>query len=347
MSAVSIVEPFKTKNSAEIECVIFSNAYNSQDPEKISKAEKLLTEVHDGIYVEHFPLEDEQEPVDVWQGMLEAGDKEGKHVYIAFGKDLDTDHPQIMGFVAAGLYDNSGLIEYIIRTKDAASELRGTEIVDKAISELNKLSHTVNGKDLNAVYWELNDPEKVEYDENNPDPTVDCMSPQKRLELVQSRYNGKLLGFDYAQAPLTEGQNVCSDLRLARIDVKKPDPNESAEEKNRREARELRDYLRDFTYVLTERNPDEIAAKEPKIRIMFNQVNLMIAKGISPLESAQTDEQKAMLDMCNPEISKLKLHRHFADKNAKIAANAGNTTNTSNIPSDSLQLIKDEAYYRN
>ena len=345
MSAISIAESFETKNSSEIECVIFSHAYNSHDPEKISKAEKLLTEVHDGIYVEHFPLEDEQEPVDVWQGMLEAGDKEGKHVYIAFGKNLDSDHPQIMGFVAAGLYDNSGLIEYIIRTKDAAAELRGTEIVDKAIDELKKLNLEVNGTELNAVYWELNDPKKVEYDENNPDPTVDCMSPQKRLELVQSRYNGKLLGFDYAQAPLTEGQNVCSDLRLARIDVKKPDPNESQEERNRREARELRAYLRDFTHVLTERNPDEVAIKEPKIRAMFNQVDLMIAKAISPPEERQTQEQKAILDMCNPEISKQKIRRHIANKTPAVATNKNNTTNN-NIISGTLRAIKESSYLK-
>ena len=76
------------------------------------------------MYVKHFPLEDEQESFDVWESLL----KRGKHIYIAFGKDFDSSNPKIMGFVVAGLYDNSALVEYIIREKKYTLVLRGTEI---------------------------------------------------------------------------------------------------------------------------------------------------------------------------------------------------------------------------
>ena len=316
----SIAQPFKTKKSSIIECVIFSDVYNSKNVQKISNAEKLLVSIHDGMYAEHFPHKDEQEPVSVWIKTLELGDEKGKHVYLAFGKNLDSSDPQVMGFAVAGLYDKSGMLEYIIRTKEAACEIKGTEILEKTIAELNKLSLKINNEEIKYIYWELNDPEKVKYDENNPDPLIDCMSPLKRLELIKKRYGGNLLGIDYVQAPLTKEQNVCNNLRLLRIDMKELNLDESVIERNTREATELKAYLKSFIETLTEKKIEEYALKEPGIMKMFNQINLMIINGISPLEDRQSTIQKELLNACieNVAFNEILTMNQQSDKSEKV-----------------------------
>ena len=295
MENISIAEPFKTQNASNIECVNFSKIYNSKNTIKIKKAQKLLLATHSGIYLTHFPLKSEQEPIDVWINTLKLGDKKSKHIYITFGEDLDTSHPQIMGFVAAGLYGTSGLIEYIIRTKEAATKLRGTEIVNKAIEELNKLNNKMNGKNIDFLYWELNNPQKIAYNEQHPNYMFDCMSPQKRINLIKKNYNGKLIGFDYVQPPLTKSQKTCDTLVLARIEIIQPDINKNIEQLNQQEAKSLKSYLINFIEVLTQTSAEEVAKQDYKIKNMLDQVDIMIKYNISPLEEYQTLQQKRLL----------------------------------------------------
>ena len=264
----------------DIEYVVFSDIYNSKDKDAICKAGKLLKFIHDGIYVAHFPLADEQESFETWENLLNGK----KHIYIALGQNLNSNNPNIAGFIVVGLYNKSGLVEYIIRTKEYKNRLRGIEMLHLAIEHLNKLSHNINNESINCMYWELNDPDKIEFNTN-----TDCMSPLKRMNLVKQTYNGKLLGFDYIQPPLTEGQDICDNLRLARIDVEYSDLNKD------KIAQQLKDYLSDFVQRLTQKNPYEVMATEPKINRMFKQVDFMIQQHISPFEDEQTQKEKLLI----------------------------------------------------
>lgn len=60
--------------------------------------------------------------------------------------------------------------------------------MEKRLQDINS---KINNEPLKAILWEANNPEKIRYDENNPDPMVDCMSPKKRCDLIENRYGGK------------------------------------------------------------------------------------------------------------------------------------------------------------
>ena len=51
------------------------------------------------------------------------------------------------------------------------------EHAEKGLRELNQ---KINKQPLKAIFWEVNDPAKIAYDENDPNRNmIDCMAPQK------------------------------------------------------------------------------------------------------------------------------------------------------------------------
>lgn len=190
---MSISKPFPTRSGSDIEYVSFNDAFETGSPVDKRKAEKLLANIHGGLYNDTFPIPCEQESLDYWLNNLRNGREKGQQLLTAFGRNLDSDNPEIMGFICCRVLadSNCALIDYVIRDKDYAGELRGIEMCEHAEKGLKDLNMRINGQPLKAIFWEVNDPAKIEYDENNPDPMIDCMAPQKELILLNVNSDAK------------------------------------------------------------------------------------------------------------------------------------------------------------
>ena len=302
-----ISQPFEGAESPDIEYVDFGKVFESGNIAEIARAKRLLKQMHDGLYCKTFPIPTEQEDVSVWIDLLEKDRKEGQHIYTCFGRNLDTNHPEILGFVIAdiGGSSNCGLIEYVVREKGYSDQLTGKSMLSYVEKELNELNMVVNGQKLKGIFWEANDPEKIEYDEKNPDYSVDCMAPQKRVDLIKKKFGAKLLGFDYTQGPLEEcsspeevAENICSELKLFQY---------NADEYPDLTAQDVKKYICHFNKIVNNSDhPRDL--KSPEIDRMMNQLEIMIAYDIPVLSEKQTPEQKALLekyaDRLPPELEK-------------------------------------------
>lgn len=294
---------FYLKNSTQIisnkiEILDFSAVFDSKDTSKITQAQRLLRRVHKDVYCQFFPLENEQESVDCWLDLLRLGSVKGQHVYMVFGRDLYSSDPEIMAFIAASITGSSscGLIEYIIRKKEYSDCLNGLNICHLMVNRLQELNLLINHEPLKAVLWEVNDPEKTPYDEQHPDPSIDCMSPQKRRLLLEQKYRAKRIGIDYVQGPLRPCQTAeeinrmsCENLLLYLYDAANF-PHFRAED--------LYQYICCFNQITNEhKNPFDL--RHTGINKMMNQILLMIDQNIPVLAERQTPEQIKKLKSCS------------------------------------------------
>ena len=324
----SLVEPFVDAQASDIECINFTKAYETANIAEKARLKSLITQMHDGLYCETFPIETEQEDVSVWIDLLEKGAKEGQHIYTCFGRNLNTVHPEILGFVIAdiGADSNCGLIEYVVRKKGYTDQLSGKSMLSYVAKELNDLNMQINGQKLKGIFWEANDPAKIQYDENNPDFMVDCMAPQKRIDLIQTRYGARLLGFDYTQGPLEEcktpqevAESICSALKLFQY---------NAAEYKDLTAKDIKNYICCFNKV-TNNSDHPRHLRSPEMDRMMNQLDLMIEYNIPVLEEKQTADQKELLiryaevlpDELHKKVQEEVMKAYHGKKNSKKSQN--------------------------
>lgn len=280
-----------------IEFIDFSSVFDSRDTSEIIRSQQLLRLVHQELYCKFFPLENEQESVDCWLDLLRSGPVKGQHVYMVFGRNLNSSAPEIMAFIAAGITGSSscGLIEYIIREKKYSSCLNGLTICHLMINRLQELNFLINRRPLKAILWEVNNPEKIRYDEQNPDFSIDCMSPRKRCLLLENKYGAKRIGIDYVQGPLRPcgtaeeiNRLTCENLLLYLYNAGNyPDFS----------ARDLYQYVCCFNQATNgHKNPCDL--KHNGINKMMNQLRLMMDQNIPVLAEKQTPEQIQKLKSC-------------------------------------------------
>ena len=291
----NFAKKFEGAESPDIEFVDFGKVFESGDRAAIMKAKILLTNMHDGLYCETFPIPTEQEDVSVWIKNLEDGPKKGQHIYTCFGRNLNSINPEVLGFAIAdiGGASNCGLIEYIVRKKGYSDKLTGKSMLAYVEKELNNLNEAVNGQKLKGIFWEANDPAKIEYDEAHPDYSVDCMAPQKRVDLIEKKFGAKLLGFDYTQGPLEEcssvaevEENICSELKLFQY---------NASEYSDLTPQDIKNYICHFNKTVNNsEHPRDL--QSPEINRMMNQLDVMIEHNIPVLSQNQTVEHKQLLN---------------------------------------------------
>ena len=195
--------------------------------------------------------------------------------------------------------------------------LTGKAMADYAERELNKLNIAVNGQKLKGIFWEANDPQKVIYDEAHPDYAVDCMTPQKRIDLIEQKYGAKLLGFDYTQGPLKKcdtpqevAENICSDLKLFQY---------NAEKYPHLTAQDIKNYVCHFNKIVNgSAHPRNL--QSPQIDRMMNELEVMIAYDIPVLAARQTPEHKALLAEYADKLPADLAQKVMAEQAAAIAA---------------------------
>jgi len=288
------VQVFSSKDRLNIEYINLSTAFETATDSEKKELTRLVKQMHAGLYCQTFTIEQEREDVSVWLKMLEKGPLSGQHIYVAFGCNLSTPKPDILGFTIADIGGNTncGLIEYIVRKQGFSSVLKGKDMLSYVEGELNNLNMVLNDCRLKGIFWEANDPSKLGYDENAPDKNIDCMSPQKRIDLIKKSYGAKELGFDYIQGPLQEcdsprevAEKICSNLKLFLFNADSyPDLT----------AQDIKNYICRFNKVVNGANhPRDL--KNPEINKMMDELDVMIKYDIPVLLENQTPKQRTLI----------------------------------------------------
>jgi hypothetical protein len=262
----------------ELELVDFHTAL--KDVHTSDSAERLLRNIHEGLYNKTFPLPDEQEDIEDWLSRLREPQGDKPHVFIsAMGKDLYSNQPEVVGFMVSEYYprSNSALVNYVIKDEAYCRDNpQGNPYYkSKPLREhqLNLLDEAAkeHGKALRAVFSESNDPAKIHW--SSDDPTRferDVMSPEYRLKLFEGRVPGKegwgmkQINLNYIQPPLSDGQEACHDLILASL------PNLHGEHAT---AQDTHAFLNDFWESFAGHSPSEHSTAGKK---MMQQADEMV-----------------------------------------------------------------------
>ena len=281
------VQSFANNGSLNVEYVNLSRAFEMADENEKKDLTRLTKQLHAGLYCETFTIDEEREDVSVWLKLLKRGRLKGQHIYCVFGLNLASENPDILGFAITdvGGNTNCGLIEYVVRRKGFGAVLKGKDMLAYIEKELNVLNEELNHQKLKGIFWEANDPAKLRDDQ-------DCMSPQKRIDLIQTQYGAKELGFDYVQGPLEEcatpkevALKICKNLKLFQFHADAyPDLT----------AQDIKNYICRFNKVVNNSDhPRDL--KSPEINKMMDQLDLMIEYNIPVLKERQTLKQRALL----------------------------------------------------
>ena len=75
---MSISLPFGSPNASNTEYISFNDAFEKGSPVDRRKAEKLLANIHRGLYNDTFPIPSEQESLEYWLGNLKSGRENGQ-----------------------------------------------------------------------------------------------------------------------------------------------------------------------------------------------------------------------------------------------------------------------------
>ena len=281
------VQIFNHKSDFQIEYINFNQAYENATEVEKKQLENLIKKMHAGLYTQTFIIPQEREDVSVWLNVLRVGPLEGQCLYMVFGRALSTSNPDILGFVIAdiGGDSNCGLVEYIVRKKGFSTVLSGVDMLAMMEKELNLLNIELNGQPLKGIFWESNDPQKVRADE-------DCMSPQKRIDLIIKKYGAKELGFDYVQGPLEEcsdsqtvADKICTNLKLFLY---------NANSYPHLTAQDIKNYICRFNQVANKSNhPRDL--KSPEIDRMMDELDVMIENNIPVVLEQQTPQQRILI----------------------------------------------------
>ncbi|MDR1693809.1 MAG: hypothetical protein LBR70_01255 [Lactobacillaceae bacterium] len=295
---MTISKTFKTEAGEAIECVDLNDAFEKGGSKSDQQAAaKLLANVHAGIYNDAFPIPCEQESLEYWMGNLQAGREEGQQLLSVFGKDLDSQNPQIMGFICSRVLadSNCALVDYIIRVKEYDNTISGAEICSHAEKGLNDLNNSINGQPLKAIFWEVNDPAKVEWNENDPNRFEnDCMDPAKRIKIISGPgYEAEETGFDFVQGPLDEcstqqeiNDGVCDTLKLYKL---------KSEKYNQATAEDAKKFVIRYNMATNgSSNPREL--NNEAMITMLDQLDVMIAENIPLMKKQQTKEHRSLIE---------------------------------------------------
>ena len=282
------VKTFSENSGIKIEYINLSKSFDIASEEEKKDLTHIVKKMHAGLYSHTFTIKQEREDVSVWLKMLQSGLKNSQHIYVVFGRHLATEKPEILGFTIAdiGGHTNCGLIEYVVRKRGFSSVLKGKDMLSYLEKELQTLNQNLTGQKLKGIFWEANDPLKT-------DPSTDCMSPQKRIDLIENEYGAKALGFSYIQGPLCPCKTpeeveslICTNLKFYLFNANAY-PNLTAQD--------IKNYIFHFNKIVNgAQNPRDL--KSPEINKMMDELEFMIEHNISPILEKQTPEQRAMLE---------------------------------------------------
>ena len=283
------------KNINNIQYVDLYEIFSEENESEKKYGLRLLEKAYETLYLKTFPVPSEQESFDDWRDNLENPKKNSDvQSFSLFGFDLDKKNPRIIGLIVTSFYKGcaTGLVDYIIREKDYSKELPAKVMLDFQEKILEKICLRFDKKPLKMILWEVNDPQKIQWDDENPDFNVDCMNPQKRINHIQKEFDCRKIGLTYAQAPIQRigsqkeaDENVCSNLLLflyksscfGMVNVS-----------------DLKHFFSCFSKACNGFYPEQL--NNGHINRMLRQISVMERYDILVLYENQTPEQRALLD---------------------------------------------------
>ena len=204
------------------------------------------------------------------------------------------ENPDIIGLIVSSFYIGCacGLIDYLIRKKECSKILPAAVMLELQEKILKDICWKYEERPLKMILWEANDPEKMTWDDKNPDYMLDCMNPQKRVNHIKRTFDCKQIGITYAQAPLCAVHNqreidekICSNLLLFLY---------KATYYNKASAEDLEQFLISFSQACNGHFPDQL--HNAHIDKMMRQIAVMKRFDIPLLYERQTEDQRKRLE---------------------------------------------------
>ncbi|KAL6046702.1 hypothetical protein QOT17_022077 [Balamuthia mandrillaris] len=185
--------------------------------------QSLLTRFYDEFLPTYFPFEDELEPVEVWEEMMDPDYKDSVfHVVVAFDQE-DRELKEILGgcVFEYGRESDCGLISYFVVSPMCRGKGLGRLLIERSVEITHADARAAGLKGgCPAIFAETNDPTKVKAEE-------DTVPPEVRVRMLQ-RIGFKRLEMEFVQPPLQEGKNPCANLWLL---VYQPEKEEEGRER--------------------------------------------------------------------------------------------------------------------
>lgn len=160
---------------------------------------ELLEKAYHDIYVPAFPIDSERESLEKFIQAVN-GELPGIGIVInILGENLDSPDPEkrvLKGISVAYYYEhqNVGLLAYNAIDPRHRDKGMGKLMVDSRIESLKAMA-AAQGKKLEGVFIEVNDPTKVV-------PEDDSMDPRKRISIFED-WGARRIPIDYVQPPLS------------------------------------------------------------------------------------------------------------------------------------------------
>jgi hypothetical protein len=239
----------------------------------------LLEEAYHKIYVPAFPDDDERESLEKFMKAIDGGFPGVGIAVNILGENLqDPDNYVLKGISIAYYYEKQGvgLLAYNAISPEHRERGLGKLMVQSRIDTLKDMA-AEKGQTLNAVFIEVNDPEKVT-------PEMDSMDPKKRVAIFTD-WGAKLVPIDYVQPPVSKDTNYCENLRLMNYPVDGKYADKKGVESLLRAM--YRDYREEL--VREEGKPDRVrivrAEDDPVFRKMKAQLD------VATIRFGETNEQ--------------------------------------------------------
>lgn len=168
----------------------------------------LLERAYHDLYLPAFPMKEEQETFEHWIESYAVPSDEVEFVTFIVGSNLDrTDDCEIKAISIGEFYKrkNIGLLAYTAVEPQSRRQGLWFTLTHMRTTEFRRLARK-NGAKLDAVFLEVNNPERIR-------PEDDSFDPVQRLAILKKQ-GWQTMPVDYVAPPLKEGDRRCRDLLL-------------------------------------------------------------------------------------------------------------------------------------
>lgn len=173
----------------------------------------LLDRAYHDIYVPAFPDPDERESLEKFKRGI-RGEIPGVDIAVnILGENLQDKNKAVIKGISVGYYyraQNVGLLAYNAIAPEAREKGLGKIMVQSRINSL-KNHAAAQGKKIDAVFIEVNDPQKVSAEN-------DSMNPADRVAIF-TKFGARKVPIPYVQPPIDKDSPYCDYLLLMNYPV--------------------------------------------------------------------------------------------------------------------------------
>lgn len=168
----------------------------------------LLERAYYDLYLPAFPMQEEQETFERWTEFYTVPSDEVAFVTFIVGDNLDRPDDCHIRALSIGEYykqKNVSLLAYTAVEPQSRRQGLWFTLTGMRITEFRRLARE-SGRTLDAVFLEVNNPERIR-------PEDDSFDPAQRLAILKKQ-GWQTMPVDYVAPPLKEGDQRCQDLLL-------------------------------------------------------------------------------------------------------------------------------------